>query len=191
MINVDFSEEEFNNKALEFFNVSKLLNDNWNINHKNDKYYLTKKQFISLKSEYSQSYEDDCSDPSAVQSNEIINIEYHVLFHPSYQVPVLYFNAYEDGKLISFHDIPKIFVNINELKTSQTELLNIVTQAEHPILFQPFFMLHPCKVQQVLSQFKESKNFVLTFISIFGPSVKLNLSLEYQNYFDDHPSTQT
>lgn len=60
---------------------------------------------------------------------------------------------------------------------------NIITQAEHPILFKPFFLVHPCKVNQLLSQFTESKNFVLTFLTLFGPSVRLKMSPEYDKFY--------
>jgi hypothetical protein len=60
---------------------------------------------------------------------------------------------------------------------------DIITQAEHPILFKPFFMLHPCKVNQVLSKFTESKNFVLTFVTLFGPFVQLKMHPDYEKFY--------
>lgn len=56
----------------------------------------------------------------------------------------------------------------------------MVTQAEHPILFKPFFLLHPCKVNQILANFPDSRNFVLTFLTLFGPSVQLKMNPEYE-----------
>lgn len=94
MTSVDFSEEEFNKKALELFKLSEILNDNWTINEKNEKFYLTKKQTISVKSQ--QEVVENNDDPSAApqDTRNLISIEYHVLFHPSYQVPVLCFSAH-------------------------------------------------------------------------------------------------
>lgn len=91
---MDFCEEEFNKKALELFNISELLNDNWKINEKNEKFYLTKQQKISVKSKQ-ETVVENVEDPSVAVNNpkEIISIEYHILFHPSYQVPVLFFDA--------------------------------------------------------------------------------------------------
>lgn len=77
-----FSEDYFNEKATEFANISKKVNDTWTINEKDSKIYLSKKQVISIQTEASSSQE------------EIITIEYHVVFHSNYQVPVLYFNAF-------------------------------------------------------------------------------------------------
>lgn len=51
---------------------------------------------------------------------------------------------------------------------------------EHPVLFRPFMALHPCRTAEVLAQFgQESDNSVLTFISLYGPYVKLNLTNAY------------
>jgi hypothetical protein len=100
----DFCETEFNKKARELFHISEKLNDNWNINEKDQKIYLSKKQTISLATSQKKppaSTHDDDGDPSVVQATEqddLFAVEYHVLFHPSYQVPALYFNAYSGDK---------------------------------------------------------------------------------------------
>lgn len=97
MANHQFCETEFNKKALELFNISEICNDNFNINEKDEKIYLSKKQVISLRSKRIVQVEDN-SDPSIAQcgsSDDLISIEYHILFHPSYQVPALFFNAYK------------------------------------------------------------------------------------------------
>lgn len=94
----DFNESEFNEKALELLKISEQLNDNWKINEKNEKFYLSKKKTISV----SKTIEppEDCNeynyDPALAHTirDDLISIEYHVLFHPSFQVPALYFNAY-------------------------------------------------------------------------------------------------
>lgn len=95
---LEFHEDEFNKKALEMFNMSEMLNDNWKINEKGQKFYLTKKKTISLKSKEQppagQINDDDDPSVATQAPQDLISIEYHVLFHPSYQIPVLYFNAY-------------------------------------------------------------------------------------------------
>lgn len=97
---LDFSEEEFNRKALEFFNISEALSDNWKLNEKSEKIYLTKRKTITtIKTERPPAIEtaDYDADPSVSTHNsneDLISVEYHVLFHPSYQVPALFFNAH-------------------------------------------------------------------------------------------------
>lgn len=93
---MDFSEEQFNTKAHELVVMSEKLSDTWRINEKNEKFYLSKRQVITL-NKAPQPPAIDTDDPSLATDNEsedLVSIEYHVVFHPSYQVPVLYFNAY-------------------------------------------------------------------------------------------------
>lgn len=100
MDNLTIDESSFNEKARELHEISKKLNDNWEINEKSEKLYLSKRTLVLIENEQKPPELDveavDCKDIAAAPSNasEVISIEYHVLFHPSYQVPVLYFNAY-------------------------------------------------------------------------------------------------
>lgn len=93
-------ENSFNQKARELHNLSEKLNDNWEIHESREKLYLSKRTVISIESEQRLPEADielvDGEDISAAPCNqcEVFRVEYHVLFHPSFQVPVLYFNAY-------------------------------------------------------------------------------------------------
>jgi len=61
-------------------------------------------------------------------------------------------------------------------ETKANDLYQILTQMDHPVLFRPFMALHPCRTAEVLKQFGQtSSNQVLTFISLYGPHIKLNL----------------
>lgn len=93
---MSFSEEQFNEKAQELVKISETLNDNWIIIEKESKIYLTRKEKISVKQKQQDLENDENKDDSAANQvqEEIYTIEYHVVFHPNYQVPVLYFNAY-------------------------------------------------------------------------------------------------
>lgn len=95
MASFTFSEEDFNKNIMEIFNMSEILNDNFKINEKNRKFYLSKKQKISLKTKLEENSENnEDKSVAACTCNEIISVDYHILFHPSYQVPTLYFNAF-------------------------------------------------------------------------------------------------
>lgn len=100
MTSVEFCEVEFNKKAIDFINMSEILSDNWKINEKDEKFYLSKKQTILLKSQQKAVVLSDDDDPAAApqDTRNLISMEYHVLFHPSYQVPALYFNAHSGKK---------------------------------------------------------------------------------------------
>lgn len=105
-----YCEEDFNKNILDIVNMSEILHDNFKIHEKNEKFYLSKRQKVFLKKiksseEMSQddleilfndSEEDVEHDKSAATSKslDVISIEYHVVFHPTYQVPTLYFIAH-------------------------------------------------------------------------------------------------
>lgn len=110
-----YCEEDFNKNILDIVNMSEILHDNFKIHEKNGKFYLSKreKMFIKKKDvtsnenliklsednvieELFQDPENVEHDKSATTSEPLdaISIEYHVLFHPSYQVPALYFIAH-------------------------------------------------------------------------------------------------
>lgn len=112
---------------------------------------------------------------------------------------MLYFNCYKsNGTLLSLDEIWKLF---NDLNKTNLDMLTTVTQMEHPFLFKPFFALHPCKTDVLLGTlakrfdilfneesksqlifFFSSKNKIISFLSVIGPAVHLNLSLEYGKF---------
>ncbi|KAI5946418.1 Ubiquitin-like-conjugating enzyme ATG10 [Manis javanica] len=117
---------------------------------------------------------------------EVIKYEYHVLYSYSYQVPVLYFRAsFLDGRPLTLKDI---WEGVHECY--KTRLLqgpwDTITQQEHPVLGQPFFVLHPCKTDEFMTpMLKNSQkinrrfNYITSWLSIVGPVVGLNLPLSY------------
>lgn len=100
-----------------------------------------------------------------------------------YLIPMRFLFPSENSRLLPIEEISKIFRNDFEFRNCHNEILSIISQSEHPILHTPFFMIHPCKINQVLSQFPQSRNHVLTFLSLFGPSVHLKLSDDYEKFY--------
>ncbi|XP_072296402.1 ubiquitin-like-conjugating enzyme ATG10 [Eucyclogobius newberryi] len=131
-------------------------------------------------------------DDDAVATNcplaRCFQFEFHVVFSSSFGAPVLYFRAFTlEGKSLSLEEVwslvaPKLRVS------SQDALLDTVTQQEHPLLGQAFFMLHPCRtldfmrpVLQAARRENRAVNFVLTWLSVVGPLLGLHLPLEYSS----------
>ncbi|XP_033837890.1 ubiquitin-like-conjugating enzyme ATG10 [Periophthalmus magnuspinnatus] len=138
---------------------------------------------------------DDDADEGAVEincpaaeggSHLCFQFEFHVVFSSSYRTPVLYFRAFSlEGKSLSLEDVWS-FIQPKLRLTSQDALLNTITQQEHPLLGQAFFMLHPCKTQdfmrpvlQTAQQENRAVNYVLTWLSVVAPLVGLDVPLEY------------
>ncbi|KAL4822774.1 hypothetical protein H8958_011903, partial [Nasalis larvatus] len=129
---------------------------------------------------------DDCEVIETAAASKVIKYEYHVLYSCSYQVPVLYFRAsFLDGRPLTLKDI---WEGVHECY--KTRLLqgpwDTITQQEHPILGQPFFVLHPCKTNEFMApvlknsrKINQNVNYITSWLSIVGPVVGLNLPLSY------------
>ncbi|KAM5169757.1 ubiquitin-like-conjugating enzyme ATG10 isoform 1-T2 [Callospermophilus lateralis] len=129
---------------------------------------------------------DDSEVTETAAASEVIKYEYHVLYSSSYQVPVLYFRAsFLDGRPLALKDI---WEGVHQCY--QTRLLqgpwDTITQQEHPILGQPFFVLHPCKTNEFMApvlknsqKINRNINYITSWLSIVGPVVGLNIPLSY------------
>lgn len=134
--------------------------------------------------------EDDDEDNGvcvvAAGSSQVLQYEYHILYSCSYSSPVLYFRAFTlEGKSLSLEEVWSS-VHPNFRLRLQHSPLNTITQQEHPLLGQPFFMLHPCRTEDfmrpVLQAAQEQHrpvNYVLTWLSVVGPLVGLDIPLKY------------
>ncbi|KAH8254346.1 hypothetical protein KR032_009648 [Drosophila birchii] len=158
----DMTWNEFLTQAKQFLDISQQLGDSWMLQEKN-----TNEPNTFLK--FSQKIKS--------KSGELINVEYHVVYSVSYQVPMLFFQAHRsDGSLLDLDATWQCFMP----ESKASDLYQILTQMDHPVLFRPFMALHPCRTAEVLKQFgKPSNNQVLTFISLYGPQVQLHLQNAY------------
>lgn len=129
---------------------------------------------------------DDSDVTETMAACQVVKYEYHVLYSCSYQVPVLYFRAsFLDGSPLTLQDI---WEGVHECY--KTRLLqgpwDTISQQEHPILGQPFFVLHPCKTTEFMTpvlknsqKINRSINYITSWLSIVGPVVGLSLPLSY------------
>ena len=164
---------------------------------------------------------EDCGDPATVHlhprsSAVAVQLQYHVVYSSSYEVPVLYFLAsFQNGKQLPLKDIWSL---ISETYTSaESDRWGLVTQQEHPLLSRPFYHIHPCHTAQVMAaalncagccgdkrdtnpgavsqascsplpikttsdstgDFTSSVNYLLTWLTTFGPLVGLKVPLGF------------
>ncbi|NXR99873.1 ATG10 enzyme, partial [Oxylabes madagascariensis] len=122
---------------------------------------------------------DDSQAAGVCSTEEVVRYEYHVLYSSSYQVPVLYFRACFLGKA----SIDSMYwFSIFPLY----DKANSIPSQEHPILGQPFFVLHPCRTNEFISavlggsqEHHRHTNYIILWLSTVGPVVGLNLPLSY------------
>ncbi|KAL6104753.1 atg10 [Pungitius sinensis] len=119
-------------------------------------------------------------------SSQVLQYEYHILHSCSYAAPVLYFRAFtQEGRSLSLEGMWSS-VHPNYRLRLQSSPLNTISLQEHPLLGQPFFMLHPCRTEEVMRPVLQAAheqhrpvNYVLSWLSVVGPVVGLDVPLKY------------
>ncbi|CAH1154177.1 unnamed protein product [Phaedon cochleariae] len=160
------SVEYFGKCIHDIVSISDAILDGWVMKIKDDSEngkYIVKKQTTLLKAP---------EDASEVP----VTFEYHVAYNISYGVPVLCFNIWQpDGSLLTLEGYWK-----SNTAFGDSNMYETLTQMDHPVLCKHFLSLHPCKTQEILQTFlATSKNPVISWLTVVGPFVSLNLLEEY------------
>lgn len=108
--------------------------------------------------------------------------DFHVVYSPSYRVPVLYFHAQTtDGQPLNQDEIKK------KLPSKSIEVLmeskwTFITQQEHPYLNRPWYMLHPCGTSEWMKLLVAGHNsidqYLVSWFSVVGQVFGLKLPFE-------------
>lgn len=97
---------------------------------------------------------------------KIYGIEYNVSYNESYEVPVMYFNPHrQDGTI----------ADLDEIFTQELPSMSI-SQVEHPVLFRPCFLVHPCRTKEFMKDHKTS-NYLLTWLTVIGNLIGLKIEI--------------
>jgi len=154
---MSLSWEEFCRLAVEFARLSEQSGDSW--------------EWKTVSNEYGGAF---LQNTSHVVNGLICHL--HIVYSPSFSCPVLYFNVYElDGRLVPLQTLWKN-LKIEGNKT-EDELWKTVTQSQHPLLQIPFYMTHPCETSSFMKSIApELDNYLLSWLSIYGSVVNLNMS---------------
>lgn len=110
--------------------------------------------------------------------DSVFNLEYHLVRHPIYCVPVLCFHASNsNGSRVTDYDLilPILKANLAKDTIDSENLYTALTQVDHPVLQTPIWALHPCKTPLLLEQFPAGEHQVITVLSTFGPFLGLNI----------------
>lgn len=129
-------------------------------------------------------------------SSEVFQYEYHILYSCSYRTPALYFRASTlEGRSLSLEEVWSR-VHPNYRLRLQHSPWDSITQQEHPLLGQPFFFLHPCRTAEFMGPVMRAAregdrqvNYVVTWLSVVGPVVGLDVPLSYSTQTPGPPLT--
>ncbi len=182
------SRETFNQNINEIHLKSRLIGDSWslleipsNLPNKNETLIYLEK--IEQK----------------LVEQEIYSFTFHVVYSESYSVPVLYLNVSKSNGCLLTHDELYEYFKLAKSSDSSNSIYDlIITQQEHPLLFKPFYFVHPCKTADWMSIISEKKmdeegeenvksedlavhldNYTLTWLSFVFSSFKINLDTKY------------
>jgi ubiquitin-like-conjugating enzyme ATG10 len=178
--------------------------------------YLQKKQTVLYQT--SKNHEqpttefeicEETPDTATLESHttdiNIITAEYHIVYSPTYCVPVLYFNAYYagndyctwhynwtttqlyialDGSSLTRSELEHhVFskVHVDALQNNSLIQQGAISQHDHPLLGQPFFYVHPCDTSALMAQLQitNTLSYIISWISFFGSPVGLYIGPDY------------
>ncbi|KAH8553819.1 autophagocytosis associated protein [Umbelopsis sp. PMI_123] len=158
--------------------------------------YLQKKQTVLYQT--SKNHEqpttefeicEETPDTATLESHttdiNIITAEYHIVYSPTYCVPVLYFNAYyADGSSLTRSELEHhVFskVHVDALQNNSLIQQGAISQHDHPLLGQPFFYVHPCDTSALMAQLQitNTLSYIISWISFFGSPVGLYIGPDY------------
>lgn len=125
--------------------------------------------------------QEDVSESRSEATRDVVTLEYHLLYSLSYQVPVMYFNAWRtNGSLLSIEEIWALACTTQRVALNEARW-GAISQQDHPILGTPYFFFHPCNSAQMLANVSQDDraNKVIAWLSVVAPLVGLKLPIEY------------
>ncbi|KAK5576188.1 hypothetical protein RB653_007329 [Dictyostelium firmibasis] len=184
-------------KRYHYSNINNNTNDNDNCNNNNNNYFDEIEETIdsSTITNINNNNNNNNNNNSNSEKN-IILFQFDIIYSKSYQVPVLYLNAFFsiDSSPLTWNEI-WINLPLSNFDKNQQSTIPYITQVEHPILGSPCYQLHPCETDNlmklVLLKEKENDNYdddnekdyfkdyyLLSWLSIIGPMVNIKIPFE-------------
>lgn len=155
------SRQQFNQQCLDFVTKCRQFDEDW---------YLVSEEQVRL--DILSNHKDINRAQPMLLKNELKGIgnnvrthEYTVLYSDSFEVPVCYFSVSDqNGSPIE----PEIFDDTQVLEQP-------IHQVEHPVLFRPFYMVHPCRTADFMKSQENSFNYLICWLSTIGTLIGLKL----------------
>ena len=65
---------------------------------------------------------------------------------PTKYLNILLFIAFKsNGFQLQYNEFKNYFTDLEQTNKASAELIDLLDQQEHPLLFKPFYFIHPCK----------------------------------------------
>ncbi|ORX78439.1 hypothetical protein BCR32DRAFT_270087 [Anaeromyces robustus] len=206
--------EEFKNFCEFFLKKSKQLNYNWewmeDSNHLKKTGYLKFSQVIEIdKKEISSTVfkfekddnldkiindvelkmlENQYDDDNVLNEDSKTRIiwEWHIIYSPIFQIPVLFFNAWDEEYQ------PIDILSNKEIFPIKPLYMPIITQKDHPILGVPYYYAHPCTTGQNMNMLynininKDELNNTIEEINIDNTDILYNTTNTNENKYNNY-----
>uniref|UniRef100_A0A8R1ILK5 Ubiquitin-like-conjugating enzyme ATG10 n=1 Tax=Caenorhabditis japonica TaxID=281687 RepID=A0A8R1ILK5_CAEJA len=105
----------------------------------------------------------------------IISAEAHVIYNSTYQVPVIWFNYFENnGTPLQFSTVVRDVLQISE-EESDASIRTRISHLEHPFLGVLYFNIHPCNTSGLMKELKTDDTYLLPWFSVYGPQIRLRV----------------
>ena len=160
----EMSYEQFCVDVCNVVRVSESLGDNWRQMRQDDTVWLELSDCLTVVSE---------------GASKTVMCQYQVHYSLAYRVPVLLVRfSWSSGELVD-HD------TVRREVLGENVSYDMVSMAAHPLTGLPWFQVHPCKTEAVTramrltEEKKEKCNFLVTFLSLYGQAVGLNINPKY------------
>lgn len=111
--------------------------------------------------------------------NTPARLEYRITYSDAYSVPILMFRgSLKDGEPVP---ISYFWNFLSKNSSSQSGMLNVLSQIEHRQLGVPYFFIHPCKTKDFMADVSPSSptSYISLWLSLmahcFGISVPMSI----------------
>ena len=202
------TEADFTKYCADFICASNYLLDGWQLKtYEDSQSPVLQKKFTKhlaantcknqLKCDDSEcgvlNYDD--SDEDAVGrdhiSTEEVTLECHVVYKEAFSNAALYFlPSWSNGEMLTLEDCwtaSGLISSDHRHNVTAGQKWTFLTQAQHPYLNTPFFVLHPCHIGDVLEPLSKTSNYIMAWLSVVAPVFDLEFFPEaYDCYFESH-----
>lgn len=167
---MSIKEVEFNKMCLSFIEKSNLIGDNWTVEDHSGHLLLRKDEIV-------QNF----------MATEIWVYVYCVSYSISYEVPEFYFSIHkQNGSPVLFDEFwPYMSTKFRDITDkSNFDVGSIVSEFEHPLLFRPFYKLHPCRTKDLMELHNHhlGDKYLICWMSTISSLMSLDFSIKYSQF---------